>query len=131
LAQDRVIFGEQQAHETILELRILRLETPVAAIAIASPDGENRRVTGVNLQFEQCAVIAQQFDFVEPAPVMAFELDFNDLSRMLAFDGLQDFRQWQDFAGFERMPCTFVVAIVSPHGKDCSERQQTAKQNTP
>jgi hypothetical protein len=70
---------------------------------------QDAAVAGIDVQFHQSAIAAQEFDFVAPAAVFAFQFDFHDLSWMLSLDASQQCLQGQDFLRFQRLPGAVMV----------------------
>jgi hypothetical protein len=73
----------------------------------------------------------QQFELVDPAAVVAFELDLQHLARVAALHAFEQRGQWQHLAGLHGGACTVVIAILTRldgRGQQPGHQQAQAQQ---
>jgi len=83
------------------------------SVSFPLPQADQAAVAGIDLQFAQRPAAAQELDLVDPAAVLALQLDLHDLTGVLTFEAVEDRPQRQDLARLEGLTRPVVVVILA------------------
>lgn len=78
---------------------------------------QHATIAGVNFELKQTAIVVQQLDFINLAPVLAFEFDLEHVAGKMALNTLQDNTQRQNLAGEQGGTGAVVVASRAAFGQ--------------
>ena len=85
-------------------------------LAVWVLNGECLVIACVDLELDQCTAALQQLEFIDPAPVVALELDLQHLAAVLLRNALEDGRQRQHLAGAQGRARPVMVTLAIGHG---------------